>query len=284
MIEKTYSQLMGEQKAFLTLKLDTDQPVEIRDFVGAFTSLANEFERFVEQEYPNAKTEPKFFVREVRQGCIEADLLTGLVITAATTLQYMDQVIVLEEFVKRWGGRFTALLKGTFAKGELESNSELKDWADAAKSIASDPVASHRITAMTFEDGKREIRAVFMFGAPEARTAIQNIDDRRRLLAKPESTLRSRVLMVFTRTDVHSASINKKSGERVHIRELSDKDRPVMYGSEMVESEIRENIREADENVYKKGFVVDVMEQMEGEKMMAYSVTALHSVIDLADD
>ncbi len=41
----SYSALMGEQSAFLTLKIDTEQPVELRDFVGAFTSLGNEFER-----------------------------------------------------------------------------------------------------------------------------------------------------------------------------------------------------------------------------------------------
>lgn len=283
MIEKTYPQLMGEQTAFLTLKLDTEQPVEIRDFVGAFTSLANEFERFIRDAYPDAKAEPKFFVREVRQGCIEADLFTGMQIFAASAIAYADQALIIEEFVQRWGRRFTALVNGTLGKGEIDTAAELRDFSDIAKTIVNDPTASHRIMAMEFKDGKRNIHASFSFGAPEARTALQNIDDRRLLLTKPEATPRSRVLMVYTRTDVHKASINKKSGERVVIRDLSEKDRPVIYASEMVENEMREIIREADENVYKKGFVVDVMEQMEGDKVVAYAVTSLHSVIEFDD-
>jgi hypothetical protein len=78
MIEKTYSQLMGEQKAFLTLKLDTDQPVEIRDFVGAFTSLANEFERFVEQEYPTQKQNQNFLFAKSGKVVLKPTFLPGL--------------------------------------------------------------------------------------------------------------------------------------------------------------------------------------------------------------
>jgi hypothetical protein len=280
MIEKTYSQLMGEQAAFLTLKIDTDEPVELRDFVGGFTSLANEFERFVKDAHPGVKSDPRMYVREVRHGCVEADMITGFFAAAITQL---DQILILEDFVKRWGKRFLALRTGQVAPGELETNKELKDWADAAKTIACDPIASHRLEAATYEDGKREVRASFVFTAPEARTALQNIDDRRKLLAKPVNSPHERVLMKFTRTDVHDATINKRSDERVLILEVSEKERPVMYASELVEQEIREAIRDADENVYKRGFVVDVMAQMEGDKILIYSVMQLHKVIDLGD-
>lgn len=83
------------------------------------------------------------------------------------------------------------------------------------------------------------------------------------MLAKPDADTAMRVLMIYTRTDVHDATVNKKSGERVLIRDIADTDHSVMYGSEMVEREIRQLIREADENVYKKGFVVDAVVQRE---------------------
>ena len=54
-----YSALMGEQPAHLTLKLDTDEPIELADFVGAFTSIANEFERYVSEQYPGTKADPR---------------------------------------------------------------------------------------------------------------------------------------------------------------------------------------------------------------------------------
>ncbi|WP_254021428.1 hypothetical protein [Mesorhizobium escarrei] len=80
---------------------------------------------------------------------------------------------------------------------------------------------------------------------------------------------------------MHDATLNKRSGERVVISDLSEKEHAVMYASEMAEQEIREQIREADANVYKRGFVVDVSIQMSGETILAYAVVAFHSVIDL---
>jgi len=277
----SYSALMGEQPAHLTLKLDTAEPIELGDFVGAFTSIANEFERYVAEAYPGAQAAPTVYVKEVRSGCIEADIITGLAVTAATTLQHLDQILVLEDFVKRWGSRLTALITNRVSAGELESTAQLNDFLRATQSIASDPVASHRIEAAVFEDKQRKVRAAFKFTAVEARSAQQNIEDRKRLLAAPTSTPHQRVLMRYTRTDVHDAALNKKSAERVVIPDISEKDMPVMYASDLAEQEIRAQIREADENAYKRGFVVDVAVQTVGEKMVAYAVTALHSVIDL---
>ncbi|MGO7412908.1 hypothetical protein ACC810_15985 [Rhizobium ruizarguesonis] len=279
-----YSQLMSEQKALLTLKLDTDEPVELRDFVGAFTSLANEFERFVDREYPNAHSDPSMFVREVRRGSIEADILTGLTVYALPTAAAMvDQVMILEDFVRRWGFRLQALISGKFVPGELESTTELKDWADTVRSIAADPAASHQLDAATFVDGKKEIRATFKFTASEARSALQNIDDRRKELAKPDHNSHARVLMVFTRTDVNDADVGKSSGERVRIEEVSATSLSLMYGSEVAEARIKHEIREADDNVYKKGFVVDIVVKLRNGKPVAYSVTNVHDVLDLPD-
>lgn len=271
---------MGEQKSLITLKLDTDEPVELRDFVGAFTSLANEFERFVDAEYPDAHSDPRMYVKEVRRGSIEADILTGLVVGAVT---HIDQIMVLEDFIRRWGERFKAIVSGRFKPGELETPSELRDWADTVRSIAADPVACHQLQAAKFEDGKREIKASFSFTTAEARTALQNIDDRRKALAKPDHNAHERVLMVFTRSDVNDADVGKSSGERVKIEEVSDKSLSLMYGSEVAEARIKHEIREADENVYKKGFSVDVMVKLRNGKPVAYSVTNVHDVIDLPD-
>ncbi|NSZ52972.1 hypothetical protein G6K96_08390 [Agrobacterium vitis] len=271
---------MGANKAILTLKLDTHEPVELRDFVGAFTSLANEFDRYVDREYPGITTQPEMFIREVRQGCIEADVITGLAIAA---VGHMDQIIILEDFVRRWGARFTSLLKGRVPDGEIESASELKDWADAARSIASDPVGGHRLEAAYFENGNKDIKASFIFTASEARTALVNIEDRRKLLTKPEHLFHERVLLVFTRSDINDAAVGKSSGERVRIEELSEKSLALMYGSEVAEGTIKREIRDADENVYKKGFVVDVIVKVKNGKPVAYSVVTVHDVIDLPE-
>jgi hypothetical protein len=134
-----------------------------------------------------------------------------------------------------------------------------------------------------FEDGKRNVRAAFSFSSVDARTAQQTIEDQRRLIAvRQQIGTHERVLMRFTRTDIHDAGLNKRSGERVIIDSVSLHDLPVMYASEIAEREIRDQIRDADENVYKRGFVVDVVEQAVAGKTVAYAITAFHQVIDLA--
>lgn len=267
----------------MRLKLDTAEPIELGDFVGAFTSLANEFERFVAETYPDAKTDPRMFVREVRSGCVEADMITGLTTAAATVINHMDQILILEDFVRRWGRRMKALITNKIPDDDLITTAQLNDFYRAAQSISSDPIAVHNVSAMVFEKDGPKVRAAFQFSAVEARAAQQNIEERKLLLALPSATPRQRVLMRYTRTDVHDAAVNKRSAERVVISEISEKEMPVMYSSKLAEREIREHIREADENVYKRGFVVDVMVQMTGEKMSAYAVTDLHQVIDLED-
>jgi hypothetical protein len=49
----------------------------------------------------------------------------------------------------------------------------------------------------------------------------------------------------------------------------------------MAEDRIKHEIREADENVFKKGFVVDVNVRSIGGRPIAYAVTNVHQIIDL---
>ena len=90
--------------------------------------------------------------------------------------------------------------------------------------------------------------------------------------------------MVFTRTDVGDAAVGKRSGERVLINEISDKPLAIMYSSTLTEERIKYEIREVDENVYKKGFVVDVKTQLVRGRPTAYATTAVHSIIDLPEE
>lgn len=265
----------------MTLKLDTDEPIELANFVGAFTSLANEFERYIENTYPGSSADSRIYVREVRNGSVEADLIGYIGTIAVSAITHMDQIMILEDFVRRWGVRFSWLRDNQVPRGELETAQQLRDFYKAAKSISCDPRASHKLEAAVFEDGERKIRAAFSFTAIEARAAEENIEVRQKLLSMPSHAPRKRVLMVFTRTDVHDAAINKKTGERVIINDVSPLEKPVIFASEMVEQEIREYIRDSDENVYKRGFLVDVFIQTSGDRIIAYSVSALHSVIDI---
>jgi hypothetical protein len=59
---------------------------------------------------------------------------------------------------------------------------------------------------------------------------------------------------------------------------------PLVYASDLAEQRIKHEIAEAENNVFKKGFIVDVNVQTKGGRPVAYRVTNLHQVIDLPDD
>ena len=90
--------------------------------------------------------------------------------------------------------------------------------------------------------------------------------------------------MYFTRSDIGDVKLGKRSGERVVIENISDRDLPLIYASNLSEQRIKHEIRDAEDNIYHKGFVVDVNVQTKGGKPAAYAVTNVHQVIDLPED
>ena len=91
------------------------------------------------------------------------------------------------------------------------------------------------------------------------------------------------VLITFKQSNVKDIAMGKRTGERVAIEDISSRDLPLIYASELAEQRIKHEVREADENVYKKGFIVDVNVQLVGGRPAGYRVTNLHQVIDLPE-
>lgn len=262
----------------LTLRISTKDPIELGDFVGAFASLGAEFERFIRETRPDLKAEAQIYVKEVRQGSIEAELLPYFLL-ASPFISSMDSVLIVEQFLSRWGSRLSALIRGDGK--QVSSKAELADFTGAVQAIANDPNGSSTLEAAVYEDGRREIKAAFKFTTKEAQEARRTIDARRKEIEAKSNTDYQRRLMVFTRSDIHNAKIGKRSGELVQIESISPDSLPLMYGSGLSEERIKHEIRDADENIYKKGFNVDVNVEMRAEKPVAYSVTHVHEVIDL---
>jgi len=93
-----------------------------------------------------------------------------------------------------------------------------------------------------------------------------------------------RVLMWFKRSDKDDAALGVRSGERVVIEKISEQDRPLIYASNLAEERIKDVMRNTDENIYHKGFVVDVNVQMKGGKPVAYAIAHVHQIIDLPSE
>ena len=70
----TYPEAMSDSQAILTLRIDTEEPIELDSFVGAFTSLAEEYRRDVRSQFPDIDSDARIFVKEIRKGSYVADL------------------------------------------------------------------------------------------------------------------------------------------------------------------------------------------------------------------
>ncbi len=270
---------MGEQQAHFVLTLETKEPIELGDFVKAFTSLSEEYTRYIRAEAPDQKDDATIYVAQVRAGSIIAELIPAL----APFIGEAHKAVIVAEFVKKFADRLASLL-GYAQSSLLATKSELRSFHDAVQAIANDPDGKATLEAAVYRDEKRHVLAAFKFDTKYARAARTKIEERLASLEKPNHADHERVLMVFTRSDVNNAGLGKKSGERVKIEELSHKPLALMYGSQMAEDRIKHEIREADDNVFKKGFVVDVNVRLRDGVPVAYSVTHVHSVIDISDD
>jgi hypothetical protein len=275
--------------AHIRLKLDTEEPMALSDFVGSFTGLGNQFDKFVAAEHPGTKMLSEFYVKEVRAGCIEADLVAMVAPYVALgaipgVIDAIDKAQVLTEFVKDIGGRISPY----FSKGGRNSKatkSDLADFLKAVSGIARDPRATGRLEAAVFEDGQRKVRAAFRFTSEEARTAEREMEDHRAELSEKTDSEYTRVLLRFVRPSVEAGKPGKKGGERGIIDKIDKFAHPILYASDLAEQRVRAEFLATDGNVFRRLFDVDVNVELSPRgKPLAYRVVALHEVIDIEDD
>lgn len=274
---------MAEDNTHLILRIETTTPIELNDFVAAFVGFGNQFERFHDGEYPTEQGNARFYVREVRAGSIIAELVPYVGFTAPVliggVLAGVKHANDLAKFVETYGDK----IRSYFKKGGREpkaSKGELGDWLRTVEAVAHD--ADGSLSLAVYENGEQ--RAAFVFDTKQAREAERNLLEHKMELDKTTDADHTRVMMVFTRTNVAHAKTGKRSGELVQIDKIHPRPLPIVYASTLAEERIRHEIADADENVYKKAFDVDVNVEMRSDRPIAYRLVALHDVIDLPDE
>jgi hypothetical protein len=276
---------MGRAAAHIILRIKTKNPIELGDFVSEFTSVASQYEKFIRENHPDLGPDARIYVKQIKKGSIIAELLpfAPFAIFAPEIISSIEQINAVNEFVRDYGHKLRAYFK---KGGEVEdaSRSDLKDFMGSLAAIANDPDGSASIEAAVFEDGRRKIKAAVKFTSREAVRAVEHIEEHRKRLERKDSADFPRVLMVFRQANVKDSAVGKRTGELVMVEQISDRELPLIYASDLAEQRIKHEIREADDNLFKKGFIVDVNVQTKGGGAVGYRVTNLHQVIDLPDD
>jgi hypothetical protein len=274
-----YAACMAGVSAHIEVEIDVEEPIELGDFVTAFTSIANQYRRYMKTAHPDLKDDAIVFVRKIRPGSIIADLIPS----AASLIGLMDQVLITEQFIRAYGGRLSQYFKVN-GRQEDATKKELSDFMGQVAAIARSKNGSGSIRAVCYEDGKRQIRASVEFNAKQASQATRQIEHHRQELDAIGSADYQRVLMAFKRSDVGDAVLGVRSGERVIIEQISEEDLALVYGSQLAEERIKDQMRNTEENIFHKGFVVDVNVTTKGGRPVAYNVTHVHQIIDLPSE
>jgi len=267
----------------IVVRIKTSQPIDVDDFAAIYTALGSQYRKFVQSRFPEVGEDATIYVRQVTKGSIVADLVPWVLATWHSVPDELKRIDIVVEFVKKYGELLGIYLKGS-GRSKTANRSDLNDFAKQVTAIANDPNGSAVIEAAAFEDGKRKVRAVFKFQSKEAQRAVEKIESHRLLLEKQSGADQPRVLMVFHQANVRTTPVGRRTGERVRIEEISRKDLPLIYASQIAEERIKSEIREADDNLFRKGFVVDVNVAAIDGRPVAYRVTNVHQVIDLPED
>jgi hypothetical protein len=280
---KAYASRMHDSDPHLILKIDTKQPIELGEFVSTFVGLGSQYERFHDAEHPEARGEARFYVREVRAGSIIAELIPYSPVAIPALGAMMAGVKNANDLIK-FVDNVRDKLKPYFKRDGRtpEANkSELGDFLKTVQAVAHDEDGS--LSLAVYENGQQRVE--FDFTTREARRAEGNLLDHRRELESTTAADYQRVTLRFVRPSAEAGKPGRKGGERGIIDRISPYARPVMYASDMAEQRMKHELIEAEGNVFRLLFDVDVNVELSATgKPLAYRITAVHTVVDGDED
>src|SRR3954466_14961890 len=109
----------------IVLNIETKLPIELGDFISAFSSIASQYEKFVRPDYPELAGDAKIYVREVRARSIEADLIPWAMQGLSAIVNVIEQIQIVEKFVRTYGA-----VLGKYLGGSNEPDATRSDLKD----------------------------------------------------------------------------------------------------------------------------------------------------------
>lgn len=273
-----YRVFMDATPAYLEFEIQVQEPIELSDFVRTFSSLAAQYQRFLHQTGNADEPTAKIYVRRIREGSIIAELIPVITPIIGT----MESILIVGHFGRMVRDKLVPYMtKG--GRAPVESKTEITEMLGGVRAIARDTKGKAILRkAIMSDDGVRK-ETILEFDTSQARVAeielVKHYDE----LNKPTIETYANVLMVFFQSNTKIPDFAVKSGEHVIIDEISKLPRPVVYISELARQKIKDVILHSDENIFKKGFYVDVIVDRYNGKVAAYKVTNLVQIIDLPD-
>lgn len=221
--------------------------------------------------------EVKVYVKEVRKGSIEAELIPFAYNTLITV---MDHHQIATNFVRNLGSKIEAISK---KGGRLPdpTKTELTELAKIASAVANDPNGKATISALNYKKTPKNVECSVQFNTHEARQSLQVIDAQFEEISKITDFDHEGKLLTFFQSNRKDSD---KSGEKGIIEDIDPRPLSIVYASDLAKERIKSEMLNGDKNVYKLGFFVDVNVQMKSGRPVAYRIKSVSDVIELPDD
>lgn len=277
MSDHSYVQLMNENGASIVFNLDLSHPVEISDFVSAFAGLGGQFERHIRAEHPDLEGEVKVYVKEVRKGSIEAELIP---LAYNTIITAMDHHQIATKFVKSLANK-VGLVSAKGGRLPNGTKSELTEIVDTIAAVANDPDGKATVSAVHYKKTGKTTEFSMELLTRDAKVALESIDGQFKEIEKVTDFDHLNKLLTFYQSNRKATD---KSGEKGVIEDISAKPLAVVYASDLAKERIKSEMLAGDRNIYKLGFFVDVNVQTKNGRPVAYRIKAVNEVIDLPDE
>lgn len=219
----------------------------------------------------------KAYVKEVRKGSIEAELIP---LAYNTLITVMDHHQIATRFVQDLGEKIGTIGK----KGQQlpdATKTELTELAKITAAVANDPDGKATVSAIDYKKTPKTVECSIQFNTREARKAIDTIDAQFQELTDVTDFNHENKLLTFFQSNRKDSD---KTGEKGIIGDLSPKPLSIVYASDLAKERIKSEMLDGYKNVFKLGFFVDVNVQFKGGKPVAYRIKSINDVIELPDD
>ena len=130
------------EEDILRVNLSPSKPVELADFIKSCSAIMNEYNSFAETK---DSSQGKLFIKEVRKGSIEIDLvtsLTGVFSVTQTVMPFLESTNIIGDFVEHLRGVFGWLKEGGSGGDNSYSANTIKNGGEILAPIVKDEKAS----------------------------------------------------------------------------------------------------------------------------------------------
>lgn len=260
----------GSDQDVIKVRYDFKHPVELSSFTASLEGLAD-LHRVRTTADEDAPKELRLFIREVREGSIEVDLVEMLRVAGGALAPVATHAHVAIETIHRAKAIFD-WLKGGKHKPEDTTKKEIEA---ASKFLA--PVAdnSGSNVQINLSDSPG---AVIMIGSIDANAMQNGATKALAVMKEPVKETLWEVPLVWHQTDRNGAS-EGRTGLKAIVEDASASPMPV-YFSEAEKTSLKKKMIEDVEFPYRRTFIVDVETIVVMGRLKGYKILRLHDVLD----